>query len=74
MLGVLATCLVQGWAPEWPPVRRFLLQFGIDLCVLMLYLREFVRHAPSLMELSGLLLVTVGSLFWPTRPPCLRWW
>lgn len=63
MLGVLATCLVQGWAPEWPPVRRFLLQFGIDLCVLMLYLREFVRHAPSLMELSGLLLVTVGSLF-----------
>lgn len=63
LLGVLATCLVQGWGPEWPPARQFLVQLGINLCVLLLYLREFVRHGPSFMELSGLLLVTVCLLF-----------
>ncbi len=63
LLVVLATCVVQGWGTEWPPARQFLVQRGIDLCVFGLYLREFARHSPSFLELSGLLLVTAGLLF-----------
>lgn len=63
LLAVLAMIALQGLGPDWPPARRFLLQRGIDLLVLVLYFREFARHSPSFLEACSIFLVGSGLLF-----------
>lgn len=63
VLALLATLIFVGVAPELAPETQFILLRIIELLVLVMYLWQFVRHGPSFLEASGILLTSLGFLF-----------
>jgi hypothetical protein len=63
VLAVIASLVSLSIAQEWSPGTQFLLLRCIDLLVLMMYFWQFARHSPSLLEASGIFLVSAGFLY-----------
>ncbi len=63
VLAVIASLISLSIAQDWSPGAQFLLLRSIDLLVLVMYFWQFARHSPSLLEASGMILISVGFLY-----------
>lgn len=64
--GALAVCILMvslAYAKSWPPSSQFILLRCVDLLVLSMYVSQFSKSDPSLLEVVGIALIGAGFLY-----------